>query len=128
MPTLKQPREVAKLKGMDKRQPRRHGDVVPKSSRPLGDPPEYLDADAKDCWFELSALAIPGVMTGADRILLEITAVHLADYRKGPSEYPTSRLGQFILCLARFGMSTSDRTKLGIDKSKEDNPYLHLDD
>jgi len=73
-------------------------------------------------------LAIPGVMTGADRVLLEVTANHLADYRKDPSGYPTTRLNQFILCLARFGMSPSDRTKLGVAKQKDDDPYSHLDD
>jgi hypothetical protein len=33
-----------------------------------------------------------------------------------------------ISCLARFGMSPSDRNSLGIDKKESDNPFANLDD
>ena len=128
MPSFKQPIEKAQLTGADRRHPERHRNEVPKSDAPLGDAPDHMREEAKQCWFELAALAIPGVLTGADRIMMEAAANHLADYRKNPSEYPTTRLNQFILILARFGMSPSDRTKLGVSKDKDDNPYQKLDD
>ena len=128
MPTFKQPIEQARLSGAAKVHPERHGGKIPKSKLPLGEAPEHLSKDAAECWFEISSIALPGVMTGADRLLLEVKANHLADYRKDPSGYPTTRLNQFILCLARFGMSPSDRTKLGVEDKAKDNPFANLDD
>jgi phage terminase small subunit len=123
-----QPVEIALLKGADKKHPERYRNEVPKSKLPLGGAPEHLTPAAADCWFEISSYAIPGVMTGADRVTLEMLANLLAEYREGPREFPSTKLGQLIGLLGRFGMSPSDRTKLGVAKNKEEDPYSNLDD
>ena len=128
MPRYTQPIEVAELKGAPQKNPQRYRDIVPKSKLPLGEPPDDLPEDAQECWYELSFYSIPGVMTGADRVLLEVASAMLAEYRKDRDGFPTTRLGKLIECLARFGMTPSDRTKLGVDKSKEENPFARLND
>ena len=136
MPHYTQPIEVAQLKGADKKNPQRYRDIVPKSKLPLGEPPAHMSDDAQECWYELSFYSIPGVMTGADRVLLEVASDLLDEYRKSrvPDEegrlpkFQVVKLGKLIECLARFGMTPSDRTKLGVDKSKADDPYDRLDD
>ena len=128
MPRVSQPDEIAKLKGAHKKDPQRYRDKVPKSKLPLGLPPDHMTDDAKETWWELSFYSIPGVITGADRVLLETLSNLLAEYRKEPDKIPTPRINQMINCLARFGMSPSDRTKLGQPLTPKDNPFATLDD
>jgi hypothetical protein len=125
-----QPDEIAKLKGADKHNPQRYRNIVPKSGWPLGEPPAEMSDEAQACWFEISAKAIPGVLTFSDTILLEMASDLLAEYRlvravpfedrpKGMRFHSTDKT-ILIGLLARFGMSPSDRTKLGIEKPKDD--------
>jgi hypothetical protein len=115
----KQPREIAILKGAHKVNPERYRDEVPKSSLPLGEYPENRSTDPKDCWFEISSMCIPGVLTGADRIIMEIASDLLGEYREDHKKFGSSKLSNMISCLARFGMSPSDRNSLGIVKNDE---------
>src|SRR4051812_5446681 len=46
----------------------------PLPSGPLGDPPEYFSAAQKAIWHELAEQVPEGVLTIADRILVEITS------------------------------------------------------
>ena len=123
-----QPDEIAKLKGADKKHPERYRNSIPKSKLPLGEPPKHLTDEAVETWWEISFYAIPGVLTGADRLMLETLANHLAEYRKAPNDYPVSKTNQLINTLGRFGMSPSDRTKLGQPLKPKDNPFANLDD
>lgn len=121
MARLAQPNELAKLKGADKVNPGRYRATPPKSDLPCGDPPKGMDEDAKACWFEISAKAIPGVLTFADTIMLEIASNLLTEYRVNPVDFsPVGKYTQLIGLLARFGMSPSDRNKLGVEKPKDD--------
>ena len=129
MTRLSQPIEIAKLKGADVKNPQRYRTTVPKSGLPLGDYPEVRSTDPKECWFELAALAIPGVLTGSDRVLMEVLAHLLAEFRTSPVDFSGAKLAQLVGICARFGMSASDRNKLGVDKPKDDgNPFAALDD
>ena len=128
MARLHKPMEAHKLAGADKAHPERYRKEVPKSKLPLGEAPEYMAEDAKACWFEISSLTIPGVMTGADRFMLEIASSLLAEFRRDPVEFAGGKYTHLISCLARFGMSPSDRTKLGVDATKPDNEFDNLDD
>ena len=123
-----QPLEIAKLKGAHKKDPQRYRKEVPKSKLPLGEAPAHLTPEAAACWFEISGYSIPGVMTGADRIALEVLSNLLAEYRDDPRGFTAAKLNQLIGSLGRFGMTPSDRTKLGVEKSKADNPFANLDD
>lgn len=124
-----QPQELAKLKGADKKDPQRYSKTVPKHGAPLGNAPARMTVKAKECWFELSAMAIPGTLTYADRVMMEVLANLLAEYRRSPVKFPIGKYTHLIGALARFGMSPSDRGKLGVEKpDKKANPFEHLDD
>jgi hypothetical protein len=127
-----QPDEIARLKGADKKDPQRYRAEIPKSSRPLGSAPDHLgkqvEPDPAACWFELETYCIPGVLTGADRIAMEMLATLLAEYRADPAKFPSTKLNQLSVMLGRFGMTPSDRTKLGVEKSERHNAFDNLDD
>lgn len=119
-----QPREVAELKGSISKDPQRYkGDPV-KSELPLGDAPKHMSGSGQECWFEISTYSIPGVLTCADRISLELASELLAQFRLDPLEFPTTKIAQLVGLLARFGMTPTDRQKLSIDKPKaEDDDF-----
>lgn len=123
MARIPQPREVAELKGATRHDPQRYRKVPAKSAFALGQPPDYMAADAKAGWFELETYAAAGVLTGGDRLVLEVTATLLAEFRRDPSEFSAARLGHLIGCLARLGLTPADRQKLGTEKPPEENPF-----
>ncbi len=124
-----QPKELADLKGAPSQNPQRYRREVPKSDLPLGDAPEYMSEEARACWREISMEAIEGVMTNADRKVLEVTSNLLAQYRRDPDSFPIGKYAPLIGGFARLGMSPADRQKVGIEKpEKSDNPFDHLDD
>jgi hypothetical protein len=118
-----QAREVAELKGAHKVHPERYRKETPKHAQPLGAIPEHLTAEAKAVWFEVEEYVLPGVMTAADRLIMEVLCELLAEFRASPKEFPANKYGHMIGCLARFGMSPADRQKLGTEKPKESNPF-----
>jgi len=124
----KQPREAAELKGALKVHPERYRDEIPKSTLPLGEYPAERSTDPADCWFEISSMCIPGVLTGSDRIMMELASDLLAEYREDHKKFPAAKVGHMVSCLARFGMSPTDRNALGLEKSKDKNPFANLDD
>lgn len=103
----------------------------PIPSGPLGEPHESLDLFERGIWHELQSQAPPGVLTNADRIMLEMVCRLLARERdprgaKRSGEdigVPRSPLkaaerNQIISCLARLGMSPADRTKISVDNPR----------
>lgn len=124
MPRHTQPREIALLKGAHKNHPERYRSEPPKSQLPLGFAPDHMSLEAKGCWDEIAALAVPGVLTGADRVMLELASTLLAEFRADPGEFRAAKVGHLIGLLARFGMSPSDRQKVGAPTAE--NPFDFL--
>jgi hypothetical protein len=87
---------------------------VPKSDLPFGEYPETRSTDPAVCWQEIAFECIPGVLTGADRIMMEIASDLLAEYREDPAEFTAARLRLMVSCFGKFGMSPSDRCNLGV--------------
>ena len=116
-------REVAEVSGAIKRNPQRYRNEVPKSPYSLGLPPDYMTEAAKKCWFEIESYALAGVLGSADRMILELAANLLAEYRENPAEFVTARLTALINSLGRMGLTPADRQKLGPEKAKEANPF-----
>ena len=52
--------------------------------------------------------------------MLEMASNLLSEYRESPVEFPIGKYSHLIGCLARFGMSPSDRTKLGVEEPNVD--------
>lgn len=129
MARIAQPREVAELKGAHKKDPQRYrGDVV-KSGLPLGNAPDHLTEGEKKCWFELESYALPGVLTAADRIMLELAAELLCKRRRwdGGDGLSVGERSALISILARLGMSPADRQKFTTEEKKDSNPFANLE-
>src|SRR5687768_14261356 len=107
-----QPLEVAEAKGAIRKNPQRYRNVPPKVEQPVGTAPAHLSPQAKACWFEIETLAPMKVLTGADRLAIEMLSNLLAEYREDPNGFPTPRIAQLVSCLARLGMTPADRQKL----------------
>ena len=115
----RKPIELARLSGADKKNPQRYRGEVPKADQPFGEYPAIRSTDPAECWREISAQCIPGVLTGADRIILEITSHLLAEYRSDPEGFAVGKYQHLVSCFGRLGMSPSDRTKLGVTKPSD---------
>ena len=118
--------EMAVLKGADKKDPGRFSDrkKSPKSALPLGNAPDDFNAAQKAAWFEFSAYAIEGTLTGADRVALETACVLLAEFRANRADFPAAKYGRLLQCLSAFGMTPVDRQKLGAAKTDDEtNPF-----
>jgi len=88
----------------------RAGEPVP--TTPLGDPPSRLDAQERAAWAEISATCCPGVLTGADRLVLELASRLLAESWDVGREFKDSRRRQLHMLLGSFGMNPSDRSRV----------------
>lgn len=120
----RQPDALAEIKGATRANPQRYRNETPRCEIPFGDPPAHLTRDAKKAWQEIEAGCIPGVLAGADRVLVETAAILLAQMRKSPDDFPAAKLGHLIGALARLGMTPTDRTRLQVPKAPEDaNPF-----
>ena len=128
MARIPQPLELARLKGADIRNPQRYTQYVPKSNLVLGEPPEYMEPEAVRCWYEVAAICIPGTVTGADSLMLELLANTLAEYRADVRGFSAANKTFLKSLFASFGLGPSERSKLGMDKPPEDNPFARLDD
>lgn len=122
-----QPRELAALKGADKKNPQRYRTAPPKSGLPLGSAPDHLTEAQRACWFELESYALAGVLTGADRAMMELASKLLAESRENWVDFSAARMGHLVGILARLGLSPADRQKLGTTGSEESNPFDALD-
>src|ERR1035441_3448476 len=84
MPKPRKPTKLLELSGALKRNPGRYANRLhePKAAGSLGDPPERLSGTEKAAWHELAQLAPDGVLTKADRWLVEITCRLMAAGRE----------------------------------------------
>ncbi|MCI2243269.1 hypothetical protein L3067_01420 [Xanthomonas sp. PPL568] len=114
---------MAQFKGADKQNPQRYKRQPPKSKSPLGRAPAHLPEDVAEVWKELERCALPGVLTGSDRFVMEVAASLLAEFRANRAEFKAAKYSHLIGCLARLGLTPADRQKLGTEKPPEENPF-----
>lgn len=119
----KQPAELAALKGAAKKNPQRYKNEAPKTGKPLGKVPGHLTPEVALVWKELESCALPGVLTGADRFVMEVAATLLSEFRILRTEFKAAKYSHLIGCLARLGLTPADRQKLGTEKKPEGNPF-----
>lgn len=121
------PSNVLELRGSFKKDPQRNRKNEPKT---VGDVGSYSvgPTDQKEIWNELIAACPKNVLTGSDRIALEIAVEYMRQFRLDPVGCTAERVKTLINLLARFGMTPADRAKLSIeDKSKEEkDPWANL--
>jgi phage terminase small subunit len=94
----------------------------------LGDPPSYFCADLSGIWQELAEQAPVGVLTSADRILVEVVC-HLTlklrvfgiDRKDGLCGAEQSQLTTILRAL---GCSPSDRSKVSVQPRSDEDDEL----
>lgn len=118
----KQPLELAEIKGLVAHNPQRYTKEPVKNAMPLGQPPDHLSKEAKRTWFELEAMVPAGVLTYAERAIMEILSNLLVEYRKDPPAFPSGKYVHLIGMMARLGMTPTDRQKIGVEKSPQADP------
>lgn len=110
MPRPRKPTEVLELTGAFRRNPQRKREVGAKSEKGLGTPPAHLSAAETACWREVVGNAPAGVLTSADRPLVEIVARLMARFRE--DWLKGSEFAILLQCLVRLGWTPSDRSKV----------------
>ncbi|MGA2235032.1 MAG: hypothetical protein ABSG23_06120 [Terriglobales bacterium] len=112
MPKPRVPTVMLEASGSFLAHPSRQKDRAnePVSDRPLGDPPEHLDAQAKAVWVEIADQLPPGVACVSDRIMFEVLVRLAVKLRAG--KIRIMELNALISLCGRFGMTPADRSKV----------------
>ena len=103
-----QPLAVAERNGALQHNPQRFTGALP-ASGVLGDPPEHLTEAQRKVWFETVENAVPGVLTSADRFIVETVCGLMAELRANPAKFSAQMAGRLTTCLAHLGMTPSGR-------------------
>lgn len=127
----RKPLELAKLDGSYAQNPKRYQQrlVSPRSDLPLGDCRAEMLPEARAVWHELVATLPSIILTGADRIALEVLCNLVAEYRQDPAAFNAARVAQMLNLMGRFGMSPVDRGRLGSQEPEpidEDNTFARF--
>lgn len=126
MPRPRTPTSTLELQGAFKKNPNRTR-VDPESAGDIGEPPTYFNEAMREAWDEIIKIAPRGVLTAADRLLVEMTARLQSEYRHGIlSDQLLSRL---MSCYGKLGLAPVDRAKLAtapVKKSNENDPLAEF--
>ena len=95
----------------------------PKPTAPIGDPPALLAKTAVECWHNLVA-RVPYPLTNADEHIVALTCHLEARIRNGKAQ--GWEVGQYTKCLAKLGMSPSDRSNVQMPASDEKDPFAAI--
>jgi phage terminase small subunit len=134
MPKPRKPTKLLELSGAMKRNPGRYANRLhePKSNGPLGEPPDRMSAAEQSAWHELVRLVPDGVLTKADRWIVEIACRLMAAGREhgfgGRHGISAGEVGLLNGCLRSMGLTPADRSKVNVtgDEAEEANPFAEL--
>lgn len=90
----------------------------PQPNGELGDPPACLSKVQQRIWYELAEQVPSGVLTNADRILVELTVRLISKMRSGRAM--ASEVSLLQSCLSRMGLTPADRSR--VSSSTPDKP------
>ena len=88
-----------------------------KSDRPIGDPPACLNETEAAAWCEIVETSVPGLLTSADRVILEMTCRLLGRFRAG--QIKGSEMRTLLSCLTHLG-----RTPAGGGRSRRSAEHI----
>jgi phage terminase small subunit len=130
MPAHRKPLAAHRLSGATKKNPQRFRarENEPTTNAPIGEPPKHLTADEKAVWKEVVKVSPKGILTNADRLLLEVACRLVTQFRVGLL-LRASEIATLLNSLGRLGLSPADRAKLNVqpEPSKPgDDPYAFL--
>ena len=110
---------ILELKGAYKTNPERRRLKEPDPAGVFDmNPPEGLEKDEIEAWKEVISQVPKLVLTGSDRNLVELTAVLWAQFRREKHEMAVARMNRMVTNFGFLGMTPSDRTRLQVDKPK----------
>lgn len=84
----------------------------PIEQRALGEPPQHLNPAQRVTWAELDRIAPAGVLTHADRLIVEVAAVLLARFRRAGELMPIAEITRLQSILGELGLTPSARSKV----------------
>lgn len=122
MPRPRTPTALLEASGQLAHDPKRHAHRAnePQPTEPLGKAPNHLCASQKRIWKELAAIAPAGVLTNADRWIVETTVILMTKIRSG--SFTSTDIGQLRTCLASLGLTPADRSRVSVEPTKTQDP------
>jgi phage terminase small subunit len=130
MPAHRKPLAAHQLSGAIQKNPQRFAarGNEPTPTAPVGAPPKHMEAAEKAVWKEIVAVSPKGVLTNADRLLLEVACRLVTQFRSGLL-LRASEVSTLLNSLGRLGLSPADRAKLNVQSEPPkpgDDPYAFL--
>jgi hypothetical protein len=115
----RKPTAILELTGAFKRNPQRKRARAgePIATGETGCPPVHFDEPLSAIWYEIIGVVPAGVLTAADRILLELTCTLIQGLRTQTSERGDKAL--LKSCLASLGMSPAERSRISVPRQPE---------
>jgi hypothetical protein len=114
----RKPSAILELTGSFRKHPdrRRARENEPQPEPDVGAPPTCLNEAQRARWMELVNDAAPGVLTRADRAILETMARLRQKERDGVIK--AAEVGILVSCYGRLGFSPADRSKVTVPKPR----------
>jgi len=122
----KKPTILKLANGSLRHNPSRRNPGEPAPTRGIGPAPERLTAEQREAWDEVVGICYPGVLGDSDRIILEMIACLLTEFRANPVEFNGARITALVSMLGRLGLSPADRAKVSAPTLKKQNPFADL--
>mgnify|MGYP001016958271 CR=1 FL=1 len=123
MPHPRKPTKLAELSGAFKKNPQRRRNRAhePAVDQPLGARPPLLPPTEAACWDEIVAQAPSGVLTKADRVIVECAARLLAKIRG--TDATAADFTQLKGCMQQLGMTPASRSHVSAAGQQEGNEF-----
>jgi hypothetical protein len=127
MPKPRTPTTLLALNGGLKHDPGRYENRLnePQPDAELGDPPVHFDAEQKAVWNEVVDMVPAGVLTKADRIVLELAVIQLVLVRSG--EATSSDKTNLLACLSRMALTPADRSRVQVAQKPAEDEWAAFD-
>jgi hypothetical protein len=136
MPKPQTPLAIAEATGALEHNRKRYENrkSAPQPAGELGEPPNHFSDLERDLWSEIAGMTAPGVLTSADRLLVELTTELLRRFRgwqRATGEYVEPlkpvELGHLRACLGSMGLTPADRGRVSpSDAPKPEDPLAIL--
>lgn len=98
----------------------------PKAAGELGSPPAGWTAEQKALWWEVVNAVPAGVLTGSDRLLVELAVRNLALVRAAGEKLTAAQSAEMRRCLGELGMTPGERARLSVAKPDSGNEFAAL--
>ena len=123
MPRPRTATAILEARGAFKHDPQRKR-VDPRPAGQLREtPPRHLTPEQQMAWQWIVDTAPKGVLYQSDEIMLMMASCLLAEYKCDPDGMTTSRIARLETQLGKFGLSPSDRARLGVSPDDDDDEF-----